>query len=642
MNRETRDCVFIGVHLPGHEGVSNELVVDLAVDEGYNFITSKITAPGYRDTVSDYLGVSLDKIVEQERKLREACAGKNSTQCEITYDSTDDPRGNAVNSLPHPLIDDVALLPGAHTYRTMGVCAPWTNISSVDPWFARLSYYVIRNELQYAHYCGLTYVLLDMSGRSTVDNEYYISALVHEFKKINIVILFDFDSWHLWDRIRVLCGYSENLTVGLNLSDADYNEHMDAVKTWKCEPVKAIFLSHSKIHPLESAAERLEPIMSELTVLDPFLIIDEDEGHHHDTFCQNFVNLINFLLKLSTREFADSIRFPLQPLSQPLTSDVYEVFQSDASKYTIYFEAILSALDDLKRLGLTRPITVTLAGAGKGGLIEPTLNAIKQAGIDVECLYAVEKFIGPVISLQARQRVEKDWAIVQIVHADVRRWVPPEPTSVIISELLGSFGDNELSPECLQPMESNPKVLAPHGIMIPQSYTSFAAPVFCPLIWQKARESNDGSQNPDCENLDIPRVVKLNQARILAEAAAVWTFKHPLPNNPMQRQAKVVFDVDVQSRVYGFAGFFEAVLYNDVKISTLPPSSQCVSWYPFMFLLSKPLDVYPDTKVGFTLMREGNDKQAWYEWFADTETISPSRVITCIHNKNGVSCHMHL
>jgi len=45
---------------------------------------------------------------------------------------------------------------------------------------------------------------------------------------------------------------------------------------------------------------------------------------------------------------------------------------------------------------------------------------------------------------------------------------------ILISELLGSFGDNELSPECLIPTE---KYLRPGGIFIPYSYTNHVVPL---------------------------------------------------------------------------------------------------------------------------------------------------------------------
>lgn len=38
---------------------------------------------------------------------------------------------------------------------------------------------------------------------------------------------------------------------------------------------------------------------------------------------------------------------------------------------------------------------------------------------------------------------------VTVVSCDMREWKAPEKTDILVSELLGSFGDNELSPECL-------------------------------------------------------------------------------------------------------------------------------------------------------------------------------------------------
>ena len=38
---------------------------------------------------------------------------------------------------------------------------------------------------------------------------------------------------------------------------------------------------------------------------------------------------------------------------------------------------------------------------------------------------------------------------VTVVSSDMRAWTAPEKADIIVSELLGSFGDNELSPECL-------------------------------------------------------------------------------------------------------------------------------------------------------------------------------------------------
>lgn len=38
---------------------------------------------------------------------------------------------------------------------------------------------------------------------------------------------------------------------------------------------------------------------------------------------------------------------------------------------------------------------------------------------------------------------------VTVVSCDMREWDAPEKADILVSELLGSFGCNELSPECL-------------------------------------------------------------------------------------------------------------------------------------------------------------------------------------------------
>ena len=65
-------------------------------------------------------------------------------------------------------------------------------------------------------------------------------------------------------------------------------------------------------------------------------------------------------------------------------------------------------------------------------------------------MYAVEKNPNAVITL--RHMVLSDPLFqnrVQVISGDMRDWKAPEKADIMVSELLGSFGDNELSPECL-------------------------------------------------------------------------------------------------------------------------------------------------------------------------------------------------
>lgn len=49
-----------------------------------------------------------------------------------------------------------------------------------------------------------------------------------------------------------------------------------------------------------------------------------------------------------------------------------------------------------------------------------------------------------------QEKRETEWgSSVQLVFGDMRSVKVQEKADIIVSELLGSFGDNELSPECL-------------------------------------------------------------------------------------------------------------------------------------------------------------------------------------------------
>ena len=55
-----------------------------------------------------------------------------------------------------------------------------------------------------------------------------------------------------------------------------------------------------------------------------------------------------------------------------------------------------------------------------------------------------------------------NWGAVTIVSTDMRVWAEKsggKKCDILVSELLGSFGDNELSPECLGAAHSFPPVL---------------------------------------------------------------------------------------------------------------------------------------------------------------------------------------
>lgn len=98
------------------------------------------------------------------------------------------------------------------------------------------------------------------------------------------------------------------------------------------------------------------------------------------------------------------------------------------------------------------------------------LEAAEQANRRIK-VFAVEKNPNAVVTLLAQK--EETWRdTVEVISSDMREWHPPEvdKADIVISELLGSFGDNELSPECLY---SAQHLFKEDAISIPCSYTSW-------------------------------------------------------------------------------------------------------------------------------------------------------------------------
>jgi len=336
--------------------------------------------------------------------------------------------------------------------------------------------------------------------------------------------------------------------------------------------------------------------------------------------------------------YQDYLQTPLQPLTDNLESITYEVFEKDPVKYDWYEEAIKRALtdwkdDDKAASGPNNTIVVAVVGAGRGPLVTRALRASKAAKVDIE-LWAVEKNPNACVLLERHN--EHDWHDrVNLVRSDMRSWKGPlreavpsgdspygfspgppttqlpgiyTPIDILVSELLGSFADNELSPECLDGIL--PLLNPSHGISIPHSYTAFLTPIAAPRLHADiaSRTAND----PTAPH--TPYVVMLHAIDYLSTASTpppssdprptilpVWSFIHapapspaPSTNSHNTRQARLTFRTRDRGVCHGLAGYFESVLYPGVELSTNPltmetKSPGMMSWFPIFF----PLKVLP-------------------------------------------------
>lgn len=346
--------------------------------------------------------------------------------------------------------------------------------------------------------------------------------------------------------------------------------------------------------------------------------------------------------------YQDYLQAPLQPLTVNLESITYEVFEKDPIKYEWYERAIARALRDWvdKKKPASGPdgkVVVAVLGAGRGPLVTRALRASAATGVPID-MWVVEKNPNAFVLLQRHN--QNIWGgKAHLVRTDMRSWRGPSSTSssdpstettypidILVSELLGSFGDNELSPECLD--GATHLLNQEHGISIPASYSAHLTPIAAPKL--HADINTQKATNPAAP--ETPYVVMLHaidylsfkdpssttttttttngnninkdnnketSSRASSTSAPIvpllqpptpivlpaWSFSHPnrnLPQSPPTtttipagpvtattnahntRHCRLTFPCAHRGVCHGLAGYFETVLYDGVELSTNP------------------------------------------------------------------------
>ncbi|KAF2094784.1 arginine N-methyltransferas-like protein [Rhizodiscina lignyota] len=389
--------------------------------------------------------------------------------------------------------------------------------------------------------------------------------------------------------------------------------------------------------------------------------------------------------------YQDYLQAPLQPLTDNLESITYEVFEKDPIKYEWYERAITQALKDWVTenkpvSSLNGNVVVAVVGAGRGPLVTRALQASAASGVPIE-LYAIEKNPNAYVVLQRHN--DEDWANrVTVIKSDMRAWKGPlradgsiGQVDILISELLGSFADNELSPECLDGAQH---VLNSYsGISIPASYTAHLSPIAAPklhadILARAAQDPNvpetphvvmlhavdylstDGTRaRSDSEAKSDTTTPNLETHSPMPDVQTCWSFTHPIPsrilaqsnlrrgggasgggggmtggdgaNEHNARFCRLRFACKSRGVCHGLAGYFETVLYEGngsnewerVELSTNPvtmdrKSKDMISWFPIFFPLKVPLYIPDDSELQVSMWRQTDDRKVWYEWIVES------------------------
>ncbi|KAF9476682.1 shk1 kinase-binding protein 1 [Pholiota conissans] len=465
-------------------------------------------------------------------------------------------------------------------------------------------------------------------------------------------------TWEMWDLIRSMCDYNPRLTLTLDLSPA-LPTTLGVLSKWAAESVRYIFLPSStfianvKGYPV--LPKPTQQFIRDSMIHRPMIILGGvSDGHHSRGGEAAYSQYVRHLEKTSpavqatkqpgtvenfAQGYQDYLQAPLQPLMDNLPSVTYQTFEQDPVKYAQYEEAMYHAF-------LDRPagerFVVCVAGAGRGPLVARCFKALERSKREATVI-AVEKNPNAFVTLQHRQAMEWNNK-VKLCFGDMRVIDVPEKADILVSELLGSFGDNELSPECL---DGAMRFLKPAGISIPSSYTAHLAPLSSSKLYNEARSPKNE------KSLETPYVVMFQAVNILSGTKAAndgrcgpqvqecWEFEHPrrdavldsrgLPytNSHNARAAKMRFYIPHAGVLHGLAGYFEAILYGNIGLSIHPQrkdqvSKDMLSWFPLFFPFKEPLYLPSNSELQVSIWRLTNDRQVWYEWHAESFISIPA------------------
>ncbi|KAF2077146.1 hypothetical protein CYY_001531 [Polysphondylium violaceum] len=453
------------------------------------------------------------------------------------------------------------------------------------------------------------------------------------------------NTWEWWNNLRTLCENSPNLFPVLELTTNLPSE--EQLLQWLGEPIKciiiptSIFLTNAAGFPTLSRAH--QKFLKKVFKFNIQFILS---GNTTD-YMKDYFRYLEFLhanqQPLGSNDYfelpyLDFLQAPLQPLMDNLQSQVYEVFEKDPIKYSQYQLAIKKALLERGIGEPNAPKIIMVVGAGRGPLVKCAIEASKEAKAHVK-VFAVEKNPNAIVTLRNRILLENWQDLVTVIDCDMRDWQTDYRADIMVSELLGSFGDNELSPECLDGAQRYLK--ADTGISIPYWYTSYVAPI------SSSHLHNQVATFGEPKHFETPYVVKPHNFHQLAESKPLFTFTHPNRSKLIDntRYDTLEFDIDIESTtLHGFIGYFDCCLYSDVHISINPKnfSTAMFSWFPIYFPIKEPMYIPPPTspytksKISVSFWRSNNRSKVWYEWAVVAPFVSP------IHNVSGRSYYIGL
>ena len=447
-------------------------------------------------------------------------------------------------------------------------------------------------QIDLCHYLSSAIVFFSPNTNDLFDSASYILRQISRYPDMKFSALMN--NFSEWIHFAELCGNPPTMFVSPELP-----HDIQEISLWGSSHVFSVSLTSSHFH-----SDFTLPIDTNLFIKQLF---ERGIPVFLSASLSNFPNLfatIYGIMSISNPiPFVDVFRPPMETVTYDLPSSCYEVFEEDQVKYEKYLIAIKKAITSK---GDPSSLVVAVVGAGRGPLVDCALAA---GAVNV---FVIEKNRCAFQFLELKKTAS--WPdTVQLFFGEMRSITLPRKVDILLSELLGGFGDNELCPECLEGCE---RFLNENAISIPQNYRSVIVPLMSQHLWTKAVFE----QRQQCM-----LVIPLPASVFISEPSYAFEFSHPGKNVLYQTKILKLKPALTDGICDGFGGWFEATLFDDVVISTSPidGTQNMVSWMPIYFPLEKPVKVKVGDILYLVFSRKYDGRSVWYEWSLAAPEITP-------------------
>lgn len=417
-----------------------------------------------------------------------------------------------------------------------------------------------------------------------------LCKLVYKYKDINFVAITN--DLELWINFYEICGFHSNIYVA-PVFDLD----IGSSSLWITTNLHSVFISPEHFLADYSFTE----VFQNLLVIAIERNVNLYVSKVSEDFKEIFATLYS-LIKVVPKTDVYDLKVPFDMNSLELNSKYYDVLEMDKIKYFSYRLALEKALKDRESNDI---VQVAIVGAGRGKIVDCAI----QAG--AKNIYVFENNHQRFQILKKRK--ENEWpGFVQIFEGDFKKIKLQRNVDIIISDLLGEFADNKLLPECLDGYD---KIVNDNTIFIPQKLSSYVVPLMSQYIWSKAMH-----------NKIVKKIyfTSLESTVFLSKPQLFMEYNYPGKNTNIQTK-ELDFEIKANGQFSGFGGWFTAILYDDVVLSTSPfehtPNMNSLLQVYFQINFQNNVKSNDIMKAYFSRKTDG--KTVWYEWAVTKPSIVP-------------------